>query len=110
MLLWIGMGVALYLIAIGVLFANDEPNRWVVLALFAVFFGTASLLYGGVAGAQDGEPVEIWLVVDGTAIGTVKPGTFEYRLAENVIDVQTNELVYGCSQDRIFRDRYEVRP
>lgn len=57
---------------------------------------------------QSEEP-DIWLIVDGTAIGTVEPGTFEYHYG-NEIRVDTNELVYGCSQDRIFWDRYEAKP
>lgn len=56
------------------------------------------------------EVVEIWLIVDGTAIGTVKPGTFTYRYTDNIIEVETNQLVYGCSHARIFQDRYEKRP
>lgn len=55
-------------------------------------------------------PVEIWLIVDGNAIGTVEPGTLEYDMAANTVSVDTNELVYGCSQDRIFRDRFMPNP
>lgn len=47
------------------------------------------------------------LVVDGTAIGTVKPGTLDYDFDENVIRVESNELVYGCQQAVIFRDRFQ---
>lgn len=54
-------------------------------------------------------PIEIWLIVDGNAIGTVEPGTFEYDRAANTVSVDTNELVYGCSQDRLFKDRF-TRP
>lgn len=58
----------------------------------------------------EGDHPVIWLVIDGTAVGTVEPGTFEYDLAANVVRVDTNELVYGCQQAVIFRDRYEVKP
>lgn len=58
----------------------------------------------------EGEYPTIWLILDGTAVGTVEPGTFEYDLAANTISVDTNELIYGCQQAVIFRDRYEVQP
>lgn len=77
----------------------------------AVIF--AGLIVTGVASMakNNEEPVEIWLIVDGTAIGTVKPGTFRYSWVDDYkIEVETNQLVYGCSHARIFQDRYEKRP
>lgn len=81
-----------------------------------VFLMFALVVVANLAGAlafnsgSNDEAVEIWLVVDGVAIGTVEPGSLEYDHAAGVIQVSSNELIYGCRQDRIFRDRFQVVP
>jgi hypothetical protein len=56
-----------------------------------------------IAPVNAGEPIRVYL--DGQPIGTL--AELEYRLSEGEIHISTNELVYGCRQDRTFWDRFE---
>jgi hypothetical protein len=95
---------------------NEETRVRLLQTLAAVIVVvTLILLIDAIAHAQEPVVVEgdypvIWLVIDGTAVGTVKPGTFEYDYTNNVIRVESNELVYGCQQSVIFRDRFSIKP
>lgn len=55
------------------------------------------------------QEVVLSLVIDGTPVGTVKPGTFRYELDTQIIRLETNEIV-SCQQSIIFDDRFEVTP
>lgn len=52
---------------------------------------------------SSGEPIKVYL--DGQMVGTLTLG--EYRLSEGELHITTNEIVYGCQQARIYRDRFE---
>lgn len=47
----------------------------------------------------------IFIFLDGVMIGTMS--VFEYRLSDNIIWIETNELIFGCEQALIFNDRFE---
>lgn len=54
--------------------------------------------------ATASDPIKIF--VDGEQIGTHQ--LLEYRLSEGEIHITTNEGVYGCKQDVIYRDRFQA--
>jgi hypothetical protein len=56
-----------------------------------------------IAPVNAGEPIRVYL--DGQQVGTLVD--LEYRLAEGEIHISTNELVYGCQQDRVWWDRFQ---
>lgn len=48
-------------------------------------------------------PIKVFL--DGQYIGT--HDGIEYNIGAGEVHIKTNEIVYGCKQDRIFRDRFD---
>ncbi len=49
--------------------------------------------------------IQIAIYVDGQVIGTLQQ--LDYKLSENKIEITTNEIVFGCKQDRLIWDRFE---
>lgn len=56
-----------------------------------------------IASVNAGEPMRIY--IDDQLIGTV--AELEYRTGLGEIHIMTHELVIGCQQAGVFRDRFE---
>ena len=58
--------------------------------------------------AQAGQPLTV--IIDGQAVGTLAEPGLVYDTAAGTISITTHEMVFGCRQDVVFWDRWEVRP
>ena len=50
----------------------------------------------------------ILIFIDGVAVGTMT--VFEYLISRNEIWVETDEIVFDCKQDIIFKDNFSSNP
>lgn len=52
--------------------------------------------------------VGLSVFVDGEFIGTLAGNGVEYHIGNGRVDITTAEGVFGCQQDRMFYDRFDL--
>lgn len=50
------------------------------------------------------------IIIDGQEVGTLAHPGMNYDIAAGTVTITTHEIVYGCKQAVVHRDRFEVLP